>query len=222
MLHKTPSGVDNTCSVYGGVIVYRRTPQGQTVDFLPSGCIPKEIELLITDTKQPRTTSELVAGVRRMKEADPEGMAVKLAAFDQMALQWVTIIKAYLEAMEAKTNSTDSNDADADSDAASVKAANAFFQAVSEIVPENQALLNDIGVGHPTIDKVVEISKSFNLPSKLTGAGGGGCVLTLVPPMAAAEEKAKLLKEFEAAVTAVKYQLITTIMGQDGARATPV
>lgn len=35
-------------------------------------------------------------------------------------------------------------------------------------------------VGHPSIDKVREIAAQYSLHSKLTGAGGGGCVLTLL------------------------------------------
>ena len=45
----------------------------------------------------------------------------------------------------------------------------------------NQHSLNLLGVGHPQIDVVCKVTKEFGLSSKLTGAGGGGCVLTLLP-----------------------------------------
>lgn len=41
----------------------------------------------------------------------------------------------------------------------------------------NQNLLNCLDVGHPEIDKIVDISKKYGLSAKLTGAGGGGIVL---------------------------------------------
>lgn len=44
----------------------------------------------------------------------------------------------------------------------------------------NQQLLNFIGVNHPAIDNVCHITAKYGFHSKLTGAGGGGCVLTLL------------------------------------------
>lgn len=41
----------------------------------------------------------------------------------------------------------------------------------------NQHLLNALGAGHESIDRVVNIAKKRNLAAKLTGAGGGGCVI---------------------------------------------
>jgi mevalonate kinase len=48
------------------------------------------------------------------------------------------------------------------------------------MIDENQKLLCELGVGHEAIDKICAITASFGLHSKLTGAGGGGCVLTLL------------------------------------------
>ena len=45
----------------------------------------------------------------------------------------------------------------------------------------NQQLLNAIGVGHPAIDKVCGLAASLGLGAKLTGGGGGGCVMALLP-----------------------------------------
>lgn len=41
----------------------------------------------------------------------------------------------------------------------------------------NQSLLECLDVGHEKIDQVVAIAKRHGLAAKLTGAGGGGCVL---------------------------------------------
>lgn len=37
-------------------------------------------------------------------------------------------------------------------------------------------------VSHPTLNQICEILKSFGLSGKLTGAGGGGYAIALVPP----------------------------------------
>ena len=46
----------------------------------------------------------------------------------------------------------------------------------------NHHLLNSIGVGHPSLDKVHHMTSEIGLASKLTGAGGGGCAIALIPP----------------------------------------
>ena len=40
----------------------------------------------------------------------------------------------------------------------------------------NQHLLNSIGAGHSSIDKVLAKARRFEFTGKLTGAGGGGTV----------------------------------------------
>ena len=45
----------------------------------------------------------------------------------------------------------------------------------------NHPLLCALGVGHPALDKVCTIALEYGLSSKLTGAGGGGCAITLIP-----------------------------------------
>lgn len=44
----------------------------------------------------------------------------------------------------------------------------------------NQHLLRVIGAGHEKIDEVVKIAKIHGCSAKLTGAGGGGCVIIRV------------------------------------------
>ncbi len=45
----------------------------------------------------------------------------------------------------------------------------------------NHNLLNALGVGHDALTKVHQISASHGFANKLTGAGGGGCSITLLP-----------------------------------------
>jgi hypothetical protein len=46
----------------------------------------------------------------------------------------------------------------------------------------NHWLLNALGVGHPSLTAVYDTSNMFDLACKLTGAGGGGCAITLLKP----------------------------------------
>ena len=53
---------------------------------------------------------------------------------------------------------------------------------LQELIDMNQQLLNAIGVGHASLDTVVQVTAQHGLHSKLTGAGGGGCAFTLLTP----------------------------------------
>ena len=50
---------------------------------------------------------------------------------------------------------------------------------IGSLMDENHSLLNELGVGHPSLDKLVEACKGRSYGSKLTGAGGGGSMVTL-------------------------------------------
>lgn len=46
----------------------------------------------------------------------------------------------------------------------------------------NHHLLQAMGVSHETLDRICHVTSKHGLHSKLTGAGGGGCAVTLLRP----------------------------------------
>ena len=54
-----------------------------------------------------------------------------------------------------------------------------FIERVSKLISINHNLLCALGVSHPELEKVVQISRQFGFSCKLTGAGGGGCAIIL-------------------------------------------
>jgi mevalonate kinase len=56
-----------------------------------------------------------------------------------------------------------------------------MLQALASLMQENHAHLDTLGVSHPSLEEIREVTSSFGLSTKLTGAGGGGCAVTLVP-----------------------------------------
>uniref|UniRef100_A0A8B9TQ30 mevalonate kinase n=1 Tax=Anas platyrhynchos TaxID=8839 RepID=A0A8B9TQ30_ANAPL len=56
------------------------------------------------------------------------------------------------------------------------------YPVLEELFDINQHHLNVIGVGHPSLDRLCRVTASHGLHSKLTGAGGGGCGITLLRP----------------------------------------
>ena len=50
---------------------------------------------------------------------------------------------------------------------------------LGRLMLENHGLLNDLGVGHPALDKLVDACEESAYGAKLTGAGGGGSMIAL-------------------------------------------
>lgn len=53
---------------------------------------------------------------------------------------------------------------------------------LQELIDMNQHHLNALGVGHASLDQLCRVTMAHGLHSKLTGAGGGGCGITLLRP----------------------------------------
>ena len=53
------------------------------------------------------------------------------------------------------------------------------YEAVGRAMTENQIMLKSIGVSHPQLDVLIKAAAPTCLGAKLTGAGGGGCMVAL-------------------------------------------
>ena len=75
----------------------------------------------------------------------------------------------------------------------------------------NNALLEALGVGHPALSRLITASRAAGAyGAKITGAGGGGCMIALCPK----RSKSKVAGAIEAA----EGKAITTTMDTEGAR----
>ena len=83
-----------------------------------------------------------------------------------------------------------------------------------KLIDRNQELLNEIGVGHHTLDEICNISSSFGFHSKLTGAGGGGCAYVLIPNQLNAEKELDLNNLKNELKKKGYYYFETTICGE--------
>ena len=50
-----------------------------------------------------------------------------------------------------------------------------------KLINENHAHLRELGVSHESLETIKAKTATYDLQTKLTGAGGGGCAVTLVP-----------------------------------------
>jgi mevalonate kinase len=65
------------------------------------------------------------------------------------------------------------------------------------LIEINHSLLQCCGVGHEKLDQIVSITKRRKLCTKITGAGGGGCALTLIPSHFPRKDIDLLISELE-------------------------
>lgn len=143
-IHEKPSGIDQTTSTYGGVILYR-PGRGFT-----SIHMRHQLPIVVGNSGKVRSTGEQVAKVRKLFEERRDFVA-------------------HL-AKNAGELSTKAADAIKDGD----------LQTLGELMISNHEILRKIGVSSQSLDYLVEVSmKAGALGAKLTGAGGGGCIIAL-------------------------------------------
>lgn len=118
------------------------------------------IKMLVTNTKVGRNTKALIAGVSERTLRHPNAMSVVFNAVDSISNEVASII---LSPAPDDVSITEKE------------------QKLEELMEMNQGLLQCMGVSHASIETVLRTTLKYKLASKLTGAGGGGCVLTLLP-----------------------------------------
>ncbi|KAG8681905.1 cystathionine beta-lyase [Ceratobasidium sp. 395] len=64
---------------------------------------------------------------------------------------------------------------------------------------ENHAHLVTLGVSHPVLEEIKGITANRGLHTKLTGAGGGGCAVTLIPDDFTGDKMEYLLSDLRSA-----------------------
>jgi len=145
----------------------------------------------------PKETSKLVAGVRKLRSEMPDVIQPLIDSIDAISHRVVAVIREH--AAPAAPSSA----------ASAAVAASAALQSGSHLYGElgrlarvNHCLLNALGVGHESLDTVVRASLRHGFTAKLTGAGGGGCAITLLPASPADEAPSPAVASGAAAAAA--------------------
>lgn len=153
IIHGKPSGIDNAVSTFGSMIKFKKG------EFTNLKC-SNPVKMLVTDTTVGRNTKALVAGVSERVSRHPDAMASVISAVNSISEELSSLVELVADDEVAIT---------------------AKEEKLAELMEMNQGLLQCMGVSHCSIETVLRTTLKYNLVSKLTGAGGGGCVLTLIP-----------------------------------------
>nr|XP_054298950.1 mevalonate kinase isoform X16 [Pongo pygmaeus] len=207
VIHGNPSGVDNAVSTWGGALRYHQGKISSLKSKQESitSCVPDDaalgrrngemklgspaLQILLTNTKVPRNTRALVAGVRNRLLKFPEIVAPLLTSIDAISLECERVLGEMGEAPAPEQ-----------------------YLVLEELIDMNQHHLNALGVGHASLDQLCQVTRARGLHSKLTGAGGGGCGITLLKPGLEQPE----VEATKQALTSCGFDCLETSIGAPG------
>ncbi|CAA9962215.1 hypothetical protein PTNB73_03118 [Pyrenophora teres f. teres] len=159
-IHGNPSGVDNTVSSGGKAVLFQRRDYDKPPLVAPLHSFP-ELPLLLVNTRQSRSTATEVAKVANLRKVHP------------------ALTESILNAIGLVTESAHKLLTSPDFDATLP----ATLKHLGELVTINHGLLVSLGVSHPKLERIREIIDHTGIGwTKLTGAGGGGCAITILKP----------------------------------------
>lgn len=188
--HGNPSGVDNTVATGGKAVLFKREDYQKPPRVKRIGNFP-ELRILLVNTGQARSTAVEVAKVGALKKAHPEVTEMMLDSIDKVTESAHELIM--------------SDDFSKDDPAA--------LQHLGELVRINHGLLVSLGVSHPKLERIRELVDAAGIGwTKLTGAGGGGCAVTIVRPEAEVAAVQRLKEKFDEE----GYQTYEITLGGDG------
>jgi len=190
IIHGRVSGVDNTISCFGGIVYFEKKAQPPSIFRQIQTNI--SLKLLITHTRHPRATKNLVQKVYEKLESFP---SVTRPIFESIH----GIVDNICLALQ--TGETES---------------------IGPMFTTNHHLLNALGVGHPLLDKILSITEKKGFHTKLTGAGGGGCTITLLPTNTDSESKhSHVLNEIIEELEKLGFDCFITDIGGHGVILSP-
>lgn len=191
-IHGNPSGVDNTVSSGGKAVLFKREDYGKPPTVTPLRNFP-ELPLMLVNTRQSRSTAVEVAKVGALKKAHPVVTDLMLESIDKVTESAHHLISS--------------------SSSCSKYQDEAFLQRFGELIRMNHGLLVSLGVSHPRLERIRELVDHAGIGwTKLTGAGGGGCAITMLKP----DVDATVLQQLKSNLDSEGFEIYETILGGDG------
>jgi mevalonate kinase len=160
-----PSGIDNTAATFGGLMWFQKNMMGGA-NIIERIGIKKPVEIVIGSTGKVANTKAMVEGVGERKLANPQ-------KYESLFKQAEALAYEGRKALEANN-----------------------LKKMGELMNENHRLLQEIEVSSQELDLLVDIArKQGSIGAKLTGGGGGGCMIALTPTTELQERVASAIEK---------------------------
>ncbi|KAI4244537.1 MAG: hypothetical protein L6R40_003004 [Gallowayella cf. fulva] len=174
-IHGNPSGVDNTVAAGGKAVVFKRGDYSSPPTVTPVQKFP-ELPLLLVNTCQSRSTATEVAKVAALRKLHPAIVEPILEGIDK-------ITESAYELVSSCTFESRDDES---------------VRTLGDLMRINHGLLAALGVSHPKLERIRELIDSLGLGwTKLTGAGGGGSVITLLNSSASPSAMMRLQEKLD-------------------------
>ncbi|XP_045503765.1 mevalonate kinase [Colias croceus] len=185
--HGTPSGIDNTTATFGSLVSFRKGHEPDLLD------IKLDLRILLVYSCVSRETKALAANVRSLMQRNQKAVDCVMDAIDHIA-------KRALEILQNLSSSDHNGDIDEQ------------YQHLAELWNMNHCLLASLGVSHPALESIRASALARGLACKLTGAGGGGYVIVLIPP----STKQSVVEELSQELSSKGFVVTDTKLGGPG------
>ena len=149
----TPSGIDVSCSLLGGIIVFRNIKDKNNLNISEKNFFNEKIKFLLIDTKIKRNGGEFIKIVSEYKKNNFKEFNDTINDIENVSNNIIKLL------------SKEKNDEDD---------CFKFF----ELIKQNQRLLKKICVSNDEIDKIINLLEKNGFVGKISGAGGGGFIIT--------------------------------------------
>jgi len=151
----TPSGIDASCSLYGGVINFRSINDQSNVKISLNNFFLTKIKFILINTKIQRNGGEFIKNVSNFKNNNPELFNNLINEIGDVTNKIIKLI------MKEQSEDDDCFK---------------FFK----LIKQNQKLLKNICVSNNEIDNIINILEENEYVGKISGAGGGGFIICFV------------------------------------------
>lgn len=151
----TPSGIDASCSLFGGVIIFNSIHNQNNVNIPINNFFLQKIKFILINTKIQRNGGEFIKTVSNFKKNN-------LKLFTELINEIGEVTNAITKLiMKDKSNESD-------------------YLKFFELIKQNQELLKKICVSNDEIDKIINLLENNGYVGKISGAGGGGFIICFV------------------------------------------
>ncbi|MFN4337230.1 MAG: mevalonate kinase [Candidatus Nitrosocaldus sp.] len=150
LVHKNPSGIDSAVCTYGGLVLFK-DGMIERLDKKGDYFQYKGLHFVVVSSGIVKDTGSMVMKVKSRGEGNMEEFSSLAEMSEAITMQALYAIRC--------------ND----------------LARIGELLTLNHGLLRRLGVSNDTLDAIVyEALRNGAYGAKLTGAGGGGCVISLV------------------------------------------